>query len=134
MLVTQSFLSVCNPMDYSPPASSVQGFSRQEYWSREPFPSPGDFPDPETEPKFLVLQADSLLSKPQGKPISGQRKNQRKRLRRSELRGVPIAKNAWEQEKSFMKGVLVNSLYAAESRKRLEKRQLIYQLGHLWSD
>ena len=102
MLVTQSFLTVCNPMDYSPPGSSVQGFSRQEYWSREPFPSPGDFPDPETEPKFLVLHADSLLSKPQGKPISGQRKNQRKRLRRSELRGVPIAKNAWEQEKSFL--------------------------------
>ena len=101
MLVTQSFLTVCNPMDYSPPGSSVQAFSRQEYWSREPFPSPGDFPDPETEPRFLVLQADSLLLKPQGKPISGQRKNQRKRLRRSELRGVPIANNVSGAREKF---------------------------------
>ena len=40
------------------------GFSRQEYWSRWPCPSPGDLPDPETEPTSPVsptLQADSLL-------------------------------------------------------------------------
>ena len=30
----------CNPMDFSPPDSSVHGFSRQEYWSGLPFPSP----------------------------------------------------------------------------------------------
>ena len=29
-------------MDYSPPGSSVLGFTRQEYWSGLPFPSPGD--------------------------------------------------------------------------------------------
>ena len=29
------------------------GFSRQEYWSRLPFPSPGDLPDPEIKPKSL---------------------------------------------------------------------------------
>ena len=44
------------------------GFSRQEYWSGFPFPSPGDLLDPWIEPAFLALQADSLLSKPPGKP------------------------------------------------------------------
>ena len=41
-------------------------FSRQEYWSGLPFPSPGDLPDPETEPGSPALQTDSLLSEPQG--------------------------------------------------------------------
>ena len=36
------------------------GFSRQEYWSRLPFPSPGDLPTPGIEPRSLALQADSL--------------------------------------------------------------------------
>ena len=40
------------------------GFSRQEYWSGLPFPSPGDLPDPEIKARFPVLQADSLLSEP----------------------------------------------------------------------
>ena len=43
-------------------------FSRQEYWSGLPFPSPGDLPDPGIEPGSLALQADSLLSEPSGKP------------------------------------------------------------------
>ena len=42
-------------------------FSRQEYWSESPFPSPGDLPDPGTEPGAPALQADSLLSGPTGK-------------------------------------------------------------------
>ena len=44
------------------------GFSRQEYWSGLPFPSPGDLPDPGTEPRSPVLQADALPSEPPGKP------------------------------------------------------------------
>ena len=44
------------------------GFSRQEYWSGLPFPSPGDLPDPEMEPGSSALQADSLPSEPPGKP------------------------------------------------------------------
>ena len=43
------------------------GFSRQEYWSGLPFPSPGDLPDPGLEPGFPTLQADALPSKPPGK-------------------------------------------------------------------
>ena len=33
------------------------GFSRQEYWSGVPFPSPGDLPDPGIEPKSLMSPA-----------------------------------------------------------------------------
>ena len=44
------------------------GFSRQEYWSGLPFPSPGDIPDPGIEPASPTLQADSLLSEPPRKP------------------------------------------------------------------
>ena len=43
--------------------------SRQEYWSGLLFPFPGDLPDPGIEPSSPALQADSLLSEPQGKPI-----------------------------------------------------------------
>ena len=43
------------------------GFSRQEYWSGLPFPSPGDLPNPGIEPGSPALQADSLPSEPPGK-------------------------------------------------------------------
>ena len=43
-------------------------FSRQEYWSGLPFPSPGDLPDPGIKPMSLALQAGSLPSEPPGKP------------------------------------------------------------------
>ena len=42
--------------------------SRQENWSGWPFPSPGDFPDPRIKPGSPALPADSLPSKPPGKP------------------------------------------------------------------
>ena len=43
--VAQSYLTLCDPVDWSPPGSSAHGFSRQEYWSGLPLPSPGDLPD-----------------------------------------------------------------------------------------
>ena len=43
------------------------GFSRKEYWSGFPFPSPGDLPDPGIEPRSLALQADALPSELPGK-------------------------------------------------------------------
>ena len=43
-------------------APLFMGFSRQEYWSGLPFPSPGDLPDPGTEPRSLALRVDSLAS------------------------------------------------------------------------
>ena len=44
--VAQSCPTLCDLVDCSPPGSSVHGFSRQEYWSGLPFPSPGDLPKP----------------------------------------------------------------------------------------
>ena len=44
------------------------GFSRPEYWSELPFPSPGDLPDPGSEPRSPALQARSLLLSHQGSP------------------------------------------------------------------
>ena len=50
-------------------ASPSMGFSRQEYLSGLPFPSPGDLPDPGLELRSPALQADALPSEPPGKPI-----------------------------------------------------------------
>jgi len=44
-------------------------FSRQEFWNGQPFPSPGDLPDPGIKPGSPTLQADSLLSEPPRKPV-----------------------------------------------------------------
>ena len=52
---------------YQAPPS--MGFSRQEYWSGLPFPSPGYLPDPGIEPGSPAFQADALTSEPAGKPI-----------------------------------------------------------------
>ena len=49
---------------YQAPLS--MGFSRQEYRSGLPFPSPGDLPDPGIEPGSPALQADALQSEPPG--------------------------------------------------------------------
>ena len=46
------------------------GFSRQEYWSGLPFPSPGDLSDPGIEPGSPALQADALPSEPPGKSFT----------------------------------------------------------------
>ena len=46
---------------YQAPLS--MGFSRHEYWSGLPFPSPGDLPDPGIEPGSSTLQADTLPSR-----------------------------------------------------------------------
>ena len=43
-------------------------FTRLEYWSGNPFPSPRDLPDPGIEPRSPTLQVDSLPAEPHGKP------------------------------------------------------------------
>ena len=55
-------------MGYQAPPS--MGFSRQEYWSGLPFPSPGDLPDPGIEPGSPALEADTLTSELPGKPLN----------------------------------------------------------------
>ena len=47
-------------------AHPSMGFSRQEYWSGLPYPSPGDLPDPGIEPRSPALRADLLPSEPPG--------------------------------------------------------------------
>ena len=49
-------------------APQSMGFCRQEYWSGLPLPSPGGLSNPGIEPGSPALQADSLPSKPPGKP------------------------------------------------------------------
>ena len=51
----QSCPTVCDPMDCSPPGSSVHGILQGEYWSGLPRPPPGDLPNPETEPGSPVI-------------------------------------------------------------------------------
>ena len=46
-------------------APPSMGFSRQEYCSGLPFPSPGDLSDPGIEPRSPALQADALTSEPE---------------------------------------------------------------------
>ena len=50
-------------------APQSMGFSRQEYWSGLPFPSPGDLPNPGIKPRSPALQVNALTSEPPGKPL-----------------------------------------------------------------
>ena len=68
VLVTQLCLTLATPWtaDHQNPLSMK--FSKQEYWSGLPFPSPGDLPDPGIKPRSALL-ADSLPSEPLGKSL-----------------------------------------------------------------
>ena len=59
-LVAKSCPTLATPWTVAHQAPLSMGFSRQEYWSGLPFPSPGDLPNPGIEPKSPALQADSL--------------------------------------------------------------------------
>ena len=67
-LVAKSCLTLKTPWIVARQAPLSMGFSRQDYWSGLPFPSPGDLPDPGIKPLSPVLQADSLSSEPPEKP------------------------------------------------------------------
>ena len=58
-LVAQSCLTLYNPMDCNQVPLSMK-FSRQEYWSGSPCPSPGNLPNPGIKPRSPALQVDSL--------------------------------------------------------------------------
>ena len=66
-VVTKSCPTLVTPWTVACQASLTMGFSRQEYWSGLPFPSPGDLPNPGIEPRFPALQADSLPTELWGK-------------------------------------------------------------------
>ena len=69
VLVTQSCLTICQSLwTVACQAPLSMGFSRQEYWSGLPCSSSGYLSDPGIEPGPPALQANSLPSKPPGKP------------------------------------------------------------------
>ena len=74
-LVHKLCLTLCDPVDCSPQGSSTLpvGFPRQEDWRRFPFPSPGDLPNPGTEPGSSVLAGIFFTAEAPGKPRSGVR-------------------------------------------------------------
>ena len=59
-----------SPWTVAHQAPLSMGFSRQEYWSGLPFPSPGDLPNPGIKPGSPALQADSLLYELQGNSLN----------------------------------------------------------------
>ena len=59
-LVAKSCLTLATPGTVACQIPLSTGFSRQVYWSRLPFPSPGDPLDPGIEPRSPVLRVDSL--------------------------------------------------------------------------
>ena len=69
VLVAQSCLTLCNPVDCSPPGSSVLGILQARILERVAIPSPGDLPNPGIKPRSPALQADSLPAEPLGKPL-----------------------------------------------------------------
>ena len=64
VLVTQSCLTLCNPMDCSTPGSSVHGILQAGILEWVAVPSPGNLPNPGIKPGSSTLQADSLPSEP----------------------------------------------------------------------
>ena len=58
-----------NPWTVAYQAPPAMGFTRQEYWSGLPFPSPEDLPNPGIKPRSPALQADALRSEPPRKPL-----------------------------------------------------------------
>ena len=79
-------------------------FSRPEYWSGKPFPSPGDLPNPGIEPRSPTLQADALPAEPQGKP-----------------------KNAWVGGLSLFQPIFLTQ---ESNWGLLHCRQILYQLSY----
>ena len=69
-LVAKSCLTLATPWTVACQAPLFMGFSRQEYWSGLPFPSPGDLPDLGIESGFPALQADSLPTELWEKPVA----------------------------------------------------------------
>ena len=67
-LVAKSYLTLAIPWTVACQAPLSMGFSRQEYWSGLPFPSPGDLPHRGIKPESPAIQADDLPTELWGKP------------------------------------------------------------------
>ena len=69
VLVAQSCPTLCDPIDCSPPGSSVHGIPQARILEWLPFPSSGGLPDPGIKSGSPTLQADYLPSEPPEKPM-----------------------------------------------------------------
>ena len=69
VLVAQSCLTLCDPMDYNPPGSSVHGISQATILEWVLFPSPGELPYPWVESASPALAGRFFTTKTPGKPI-----------------------------------------------------------------
>ena len=71
-LIAKSCPTLASPWAVACQGPPSMGFSRQEYWSGLPFPSPGDLPDPGMEPRDRTgvsrIEGRALTSEPPGKP------------------------------------------------------------------
>ena len=86
------------------PPCIVHGILQARILEWQPFPSPGDLPNPGTEPRSPALQADSLPVKPQGKP-----------------------KNTGEGSLSLLQRIFQTQ---ESNRRLLHCRQILYQLSY----
>ena len=66
LLAAELCLTLCDPMDYSPPGSSARGILRARILEWIAISSPGDLPDPGIKPGSPALPADSLPAEPLG--------------------------------------------------------------------
>ena len=66
--VAQSCLAPCDPMNCSPPGSSVPGILQARVLEWVPCPPPGDLPDPGIESRSPAWQAESSQCEPPGEP------------------------------------------------------------------
>ena len=68
VVVAKSCPILATPWTVAHQAPLSMGFSRQEYWSGLPFPSPGDLPNPGIKPVSPALAGRFFIIEPQGKP------------------------------------------------------------------
>ena len=110
---TRSFLTLCDLMDCSLPSSSVYGTLQARYQSGQPFPSPGDLPDPRIEPKSPEFQARFLYYlSPQGRQIK--RLKNKKALPKKVYAKIQEKGNKTKHISGFPGGPVVKNLSASE--------------------
>jgi len=90
-------------------------FSRQEYWSRLPFPSPGYLPNPGIEPESPSLQGESLPTEPPGKI----------------LKGTVVEYNSWHTV-AGIKWTGKKTYWLEEGEKVVELKRARCNLTHTW--
>ena len=80
-LISYTFVKYifATPWTVAHQAPPSKGFSRQEYWARLPFPSPGDLPDPGIEPGLLHCRQMLYHLSHQGNPSISQQSTKKKK-------------------------------------------------------